>query len=88
MLVSNDADEATAPAGSKAEALRQLKERKALDASRKLLDEPLVKAQEEAVAKAAGNQSSVTMVTFGDYNSGIQAGSITGGASPLTFRGK
>jgi hypothetical protein len=70
--------------------LRQLKEeRKALDASRKLLDELLSMAQEDAVAKAAaGNQSgpttiTVSNVTFGKDNKGYQAGHVVGG----DFRG-
>lgn len=73
----------------KAEALRQFEEeRKALDASRKLLDKLLSKSQEEAVAKAVGNRTPSTTVTFGDHNSGFQAGTITGGVSGITFRGK
>lgn len=87
--LSDDDEEAAAPAEGKAEALRQLKEEgKALDASRKLLNELLSKSQEEAVAKAAGNQSQSTTVTFGDGNSGFQAGTITGGVSGITFGGK
>ena len=89
MNLSDDDEEAAAPAEGKAEALRQLEEeRKALDASRKLLNELLSKSQEEAVAKAAGNQSYSTMVTFGDHNSGFQAGTITGGVSGTIFGGK
>ena len=88
MSLSDD-DEVAGSAESKAAALRQLEEeRKALNASRKLLDELLAKSQEEAVAKAAGNQSGSTTVTFGDHNSGFQAGTITGGVSGLTFGGK
>ncbi|KAF2174723.1 hypothetical protein K469DRAFT_613557, partial [Zopfia rhizophila CBS 207.26] len=57
---------------SHAEALRQLvEERKAITASRKLLNELLSKSQEEAVAKAtAENQSHSTGVTFGNQISG------------------
>jgi peptidoglycan hydrolase CwlO-like protein len=85
-LSSDDDDMATE---GKAEALRQLEgERKALDASRKLLDELLAKAQEDAVAKVAGNQASSTTVTFGDHNSGFQAGNISGGVNKLSFGGK
>ncbi|KAF2804597.1 uncharacterized protein BDZ99DRAFT_425363 [Mytilinidion resinicola] len=75
---------------SRAEALRQLEEeRKALNASRKLLDELLSKSQEEAVAKAAAeNQSRSTTVMFGNQNSGFQAGIINGGISGLSFGGK
>jgi hypothetical protein len=66
---SDDKDAARATDG-KAEAFLQLEEeRKALDASWKLLDELLSKAQEEAVAKVvAGNQSNLITVTFGDQN--------------------
>jgi peptidoglycan hydrolase CwlO-like protein len=89
-LSSDDDDTAT---DGKAEALRQLEgERKALDASRKLLDELLAKAQEEAVANVAGNPAGSTTVTFGDHNSGFhnsgfQAGNISGGVS-VSFGGK
>lgn len=88
MNLSDDEEEEeeATPAEGKVEALRQLEEeRKALDASQKLLNELLAKAQEEAVAKAAGNQNHSTTVTFGDNNSGFQAGTITGGVSGLTF---
>jgi hypothetical protein len=58
MNLSDDDEEAATPAEGKAEALWQLKEElKALDASRKLLDELLSKAQEDAVAKAAGTKA-------------------------------
>jgi len=84
------ADKQLGPKENKTEALRQLEEeRKALDISRKLLDELLSKSQEEAVAKAAAyNQSSSNTVTFGDGNSGFQAGTINGGVSGITFGGK
>jgi hypothetical protein len=53
-LSSDDDDEEASSKEGKAEALQQLEEeRKAMEASRRLLDEPLSKAQEEAVAKAA-----------------------------------
>ena len=75
---------------AKAEALGQLQEeRKALDASRKLLGELLSKSQEEVVAKAAAeNQSHSTTVTFGGSNSGFQAGVIKGAVSGISFGGK
>lgn len=84
---SDDEDE---PKVGKPEALRQLEsEREALSASRKLLEELLFKAQEEAVAKvAAGNQGTSATVTFGNQNSGFQAGVVNGGISGLTFGGK
>lgn len=89
MNLSDDDEEAAASTEGKAEAVRQLEEeRKALDAWRKLLDELLSKVQEEAVAKAAGNRSHFTAVTFGNNNSGFQAGTITGGISGITFGGK
>jgi hypothetical protein len=69
--------------------LRQLEEElKAVKASQKLLNELLSKSQEEAVAKAAGNQSRSTTVTFGAQNSGFQAGTINGGVSGINFGGK
>ncbi|KAF1935662.1 hypothetical protein EJ02DRAFT_484084 [Clathrospora elynae] len=52
--LSSDDDEEAGPKEVKAEALQQLEEeRKALGASRMLLEELLLKAQEDAVAKAA-----------------------------------
>ena len=87
-LSSND-EEAATPEEGKAEALLQLEEeRKAVNVSRKLLEELLSKSQEEAVAKAAGNQSGLTKVTFGNQNSGFQAGTINGGVSGINFGGK
>ena len=90
MNLSDDDEEAVTPAEGKAEALRQLQEeRKALHAARKLLDELISKAQEDAVAKAAaGNQSGSTTVTvgsvtFGKDNKGYQAAHVAGGK----FRG-
>jgi len=89
MNLSDEDDEAAVPAEGKAEALKRLEEeRKALDASRKLLNELLAKAQEDAVAKATRSRSGSTTVTFGNNNSGFQAGTITGGVSGLTFGGK
>lgn len=78
-LSSDDQEESESTEG-RAEAQRQLEEeRRALDASRKLLEELLSKSQEEAVAKAAAkNQSGSTTNTFGSYNEGIQAVTING----------
>jgi hypothetical protein len=75
---------------SKTEALRQLEEeRKALNASRTLLDELLSKSQEETVAKdAAKDRNGSTIVTFGSQNSGFQAGIINGPISGISFGGK
>ena len=88
--VSDIDQEEDSGAGGKADALGQLQEeRKALDASRKLLDELLSRSQEEAVAKAAaGNSSHPTSVTFGNSNSGFQAGIINGAVSGINFGGK
>jgi hypothetical protein len=86
LAVSSD-EEAFTPAEDRAEALRQLEEeRKALHTSRKLLDELLARSQEAAVAKAAGSQGISTTVTFGNQNSGFQAGTISGGVDRTIFR--
>jgi hypothetical protein len=84
--LSSDDDEGGGSREGKTEALRQLEEEfKGVKASQKLLNELLSKSQEEAVAKAAGNQSGSTTVTFGAQNSGFQAGNINGGVSGITF---
>jgi hypothetical protein len=68
-LSSDDDEEASSKEG-KAEVLQQLEEeRKALEVSRTLLAELLLKAQEEAVFKAAANaldSSTTVTVTFGN----------------------
>jgi TolA-binding protein len=68
-LSSNNNKEAS-PKEGKAKAIQQLKEeRKALQASRALLDKLLLKAQEEAVAKAAAkslDSSTTVTATFGN----------------------
>ena len=80
--LSGEDEEAAAPKEGKAEALRQFEEEhKALNASRKLLDELLSRLQEEAVAKAAGNQNHSITVTSGEANTGFQAGIINGPVS-------
>ncbi|KAI4086330.1 MAG: hypothetical protein L6R37_008425, partial [Teloschistes peruensis] len=78
-----DAAESTESIGSKAEVLQQLEEeRKVPSVSQKVLDELLSKSKEEAIAKAAAeNQRHSATVTFGNQNSGFQAGSING---PIT----
>ena len=82
-------EEDTGSTEGKSEALGQLEEElKAVIASQKLLTELLSKSQEEAVAKAARNQSGSTTVTFGAQNSGFQAGIVNGGVSRNTFGGK
>jgi hypothetical protein len=86
MNLSDDEEEVAIQAKGKTEALRQLEEEfKGVKASQKLLNELLSKSQEETVAKAAGNQSVPTTVTFGAQNSGFQAGNINGGVSGITF---
>jgi hypothetical protein len=88
MNLSDDGEEVATPAEGKTEALRQLEEEfKGVKASQKLLYELLSKSQDDAVAKAAGNQSSSTTVTFGAQNSGFQAGNINGGVSGINFGG-
>ncbi|OBT69730.1 hypothetical protein VE03_00857 [Pseudogymnoascus sp. 23342-1-I1] len=82
----SDDDEAAGSGGGKSETLRQLEgELKAVKVSQKLLNELLSKSQEEAVAKAAVPS---TKVTFGNQNSGFQAGTINGGVIRISFGGK
>lgn len=93
LQVSSDEDSEAGSKEGKAELLQQLEEeRKALQASRTLLDELLSKAQESAVARAAtkGSDSSITVttVTFGSNNLGQQAGVINGGVHGAVFGGK
>ena len=89
MTLSDDDEEAATPAEGKTEALRQLEEEfKGVKASQKLLHELLSKSQDDAIAKAAGNKSMSTTVTFGAQNSGFQAGIINGGVSGISFGGK
>jgi len=72
----------------RADALRQIEEeRKAISTSRKLLDELLSKAQEEAIVKAA-TKNLTQRVTFGSNNSGIQIGISNGPISGISFGGK
>ena len=86
---SSDDDDAARFSQGKDEVLQQLKEEvKGVKASQKLLNELLSKAQEEAIAKVAGNQPGSITVTFGAQNSGFQAGNINGGVSGITFGGK
>jgi hypothetical protein len=90
--LSSGDNEVASPEEGKAEALQQLeKERKALQVSRTLLDKLLSKAQEEAVSKAAakapGSSTTVT-ATFGNQNSGQQAGVINRGVHRAVFGGR
>lgn len=85
----SDDDEEDTPAEGKTEALKQLEEEfKGVQASQRLLNELLSKAQEDAVTKAAGSQSVSTTVTFGAQNSGIQVGINNGGVFGNNFGGK
>lgn len=88
MNLSDDDQEVATPVEGRTEALRQLEEELiGVKASQKLLNELLLKSQEEAVMKAAGSQSqsgSIT-VTFGDNSSGFGAGVINGGVSGISF---
>jgi hypothetical protein len=87
--LSDDDEEVATPAEGKTEALRQLEEElEGVKASQKLLNELLSKVQEDAIAKAVGNQSGLITVTFGAQNSGFQAGIINGGVSGTSFGGK
>ena len=89
MNLSDDDKEVATPAEGKTEVLQQLEEElKGVKASQKLLSELLSKSQEDAVVKAAGDQSGSTTVTFGAQNSGFQAGIINGGVSGTSFGGK
>lgn len=89
MNLSDDDEEVAIPAEGKTEVLQQLEEElKGVKASQKLLSELLSKSQEDAVVKAAGDQSGSTTVTFGAQNSGFQAGIINGGVSGTSFGGK
>jgi hypothetical protein len=82
----SDDDEVAGSGESKSKTLQQLEgELKAVKVSQKLLNGLLSKSQEEAVAKAAVPS---TKVTFGDQNSGFQAGTINGGVSRISFGGK
>lgn len=88
--LSSDDDEEAGDKEGKAEVLQQLEEeRKALGASRTLLEKLLSKAQEDAVAKATAksqdSSTTVTTVTFGEQNSGQQAGVINGGVHGAVF---
>ena len=75
---------------SRADALQWIEEeRRALSASRKLLNELLSKTQEGAVARAATEKEtrSATM-TFGNQNSGFMIGVSNAPITGITFGGK
>jgi hypothetical protein len=87
-LSLSDDDEDTESEENKAAVQKQLEEgKKALDSSLKLLTELLSKAQEDAVAKAAGGDQSHHTTIFGDNNSGSQVGVVYGSVTN-TFGGK
>jgi hypothetical protein len=87
--LSSDDDDVAGFRQGKDEVLRQLEEEvKGVKASQNLLNELLSKSQEEAIAKAAGNQTSSITVSFGAQNSGFQIGNINGGVSEMNFGGK
>jgi hypothetical protein len=89
MNLSSDDDDTAGSSHGKAEVLQQLEEElKGVKASQKLLNELLSKSQEEAITKAAGNQTGSITASFGAQNSGFQAGNINGGVSGLNFGGK
>jgi len=71
-------------------AVKQIEdERAALGYSRKLLEELLSKAREDVIVRAASeSQKRSTNVTFGNNNSGFQAGIINGPISGISFGGK
>lgn len=86
LSLSSDDEEAAGSGEEKTEAMHQLEEKlRGVKAMQKLLNELLSKSQEEAVEKAAGNQRDSITVTFGDQNSGFQAGNISGGVSGINF---
>lgn len=79
--LSSEEEEEVEGKEGKSEVLQQLEEgRKALEASQKLLNELLSKAQEDAVAKAAAGPSA-SSVKFGNQNSGVQGYNIYGGVT-------
>lgn len=54
-----------------------------------MLNKLLSKSKEEAIIKAAAeNQSYLNTTTFGNQNSGFEAGSINSPVSGITFREK
>jgi hypothetical protein len=86
--VAGDSQEDAERTQRRADALRQIEEeRNAISTSRKLLDELLAKAQEEAIVKAAAKNVTQRM-TFGSNNSGIQIGISNGPISGISFGGK
>jgi hypothetical protein len=90
MNLSSDDEETAGSEGDKAKAMRQLEqEREAVSVSRRLLDELLSKAQEDAVARAAAkNQGSLNTVTFGHQKSGMQVHTFNGGVHGASLSGK
>lgn len=85
--INNDDQEAIESTKSKIEILQQLEEeRKALSASRKVLDELLSKSKEKAIAKIAiENQSRSITMTFDNQNSNFQVESINDSINEINF---
>ena len=71
-------------------AVKQIEEeRAALGCSRKLLEGLLSKIRDNDIARTASErQKRLTDVTFGNSNSGFQAGIINGPISGISFGGK
>jgi hypothetical protein len=70
-----------------ANTIKQIEEeRSGLDSSRKLLDELLSKAKEEAISKAASEgQNRSTHVTFGNLGKGFQIGTSNAPIHGINF---
>jgi hypothetical protein len=77
-------------AEDKDKALKRIKEEQiALDSSRILLQELLLKAREEVVLRAASeSQNRSTQITFGNQNAGLQIGISNGPINGISFGGK
>jgi Asp/Glu/hydantoin racemase len=88
--LSSDEEEGRTFSQERSEAQQRLEnERDALDASKKLLQELLTKAREEAVQQAAlGGRAGSTTITFGNQNSGFQAGIVNGNVNSQTSGAK
>jgi DNA-binding transcriptional regulator GbsR (MarR family) len=70
-----------------ADTVKQIEqERSALDSSRKLLEELLSKAKEEAIVRAVSeSQNRSTHITFGNQGKGFQIGINNGPISGINF---
>ena len=64
-------------------------ERSALESSRKLLEELLSKAKEDAILRASSESQNRSMqMTFGTLGEGLQIGNNSGPISGINFGGK